>query len=732
MMVFIVSLTICGPTRAAEPMRQAKDACFNGENAALPQDAYLLPVKRAAELQKTLDQHRKVKLEPGASYVGRWGPIRLASGQQLYGLAGTKVNRVVVEGGATGVVLQGVVTEALSFLASDQVTSWNCFRRITGPVTVRNAKLEDNLFVDLANTQLDIDTRRSGYLRNNRFIRVMTHATSPAIRMQGDLGRLSGGNVFLWVNILTPHGDGIIIDAQDDVTFVGLDSESWNWSNRAKYPAMMSVSNTGTLRVIAANGGDAKSSTGRYLDTGADEVQLLGTSLERVGNPALTLQPQVKRYFTSSIQHLNVNDLSPSGFRLSAFSGGKSVVQSHGIDVRKNALSVADLTSFRELMVRRSPGRSWDRPVLAPIPDPAGADWKVGLASKPDNTDFLQRLVDTQGVARVPAGIYYISRPIKLRANQGLVGEGAARTAIIAMKPTIDMIVGDENITKQATYSFTLADITLQGGRNGIHHNVNGVQFNRIVLSHVTFRDMSESGIFIDGIYGWDNNFIDNVNFYRCREAGIKQRPNPLYVRGDDPGMSYMDKNVFYRCQFVESGIGVDLRARRANNLNSFVDSVFRGNSHGAVVMTNNSSSVFANTEFAGNGGNPVISSNRPTYFINSYFRALKDNVAMLPEDATCEGCVFQSDSAYGSTILAKRSSVESSVLGGSRVFLYNSKSVDMPLGGVESAFIVNSILAKDAPITQIATIVDKGVVQVLVPGLPDPVGRSLFRREYN
>lgn len=733
LLILIVTAVLVSAVFGGSAAVAAVPACFNEDAMALPRDAYPLPLERAADIQSALDQYRQVKLQPNGDYSKRGGLIRLSTGQALYGIAGSRVGRIVVEGGASNVVLQGITTSGISFPASDKVTRGNCFRRITGPITVDNAKLEDNLFVDIANTKLDIDTRRSGYLRNNRFIRVLVHAASPALNMRGDTKRLSGGNVFLWFNVLTPHGDGIIIDGQDDVTFVGIDAESWNWSRRATKSAMMTVTNTGVLRVLAANGGDAKSGTGRYLDASADEVQLYGTNIARVGNPAVILRPPMKRFFASNVEGISIGDESLNPFTVDAFSGSKAEILARGVNLSNQSLSAADQTTLRNMFVdRHDPSVAWAKPVLAPIPTPAGPAWRVGIDGKPDSADYLQGLVAAQGIARVPAGIYYISKPIRLRRDQGLIGDGADRTVIIARQPNIDMILGDESMTKNTPGSFTLADITLQGGRNGIHHDVAGAQFNRIVLSHVTFIDMAEAGIFIDGIYGWDNNFIDNVNFLRCGEAGIKQRVNRPYMQGDYPGISYMDKNVFYRCQFIDSGRGVDLQANRANNLNAFIDSVFKRNAEAAASMTHNSSTVFANSDFISNGGDPVISNDRPTYFVNDYFRAVRDNVSMLPDDATCDGCLFEKGGATDASIVAHGIRGAALATGAPRTFLYNSKSVDMSLGKIRTGILVNNFLAQDRSLSVQAAFVRAGQVKVVMPGAPTPSSQFLFRRNYD
>ena len=44
----------------------------------------------------------------------------------------------------------------------------------------------------------------------------------------------------------------------------------------------------------------------------------------------------------------------------------------------------------------------------------------------------------------LPAGTYYISKPLRLKSSQGLMGAGMANTVIIAKDPTQDMIVGDD------------------------------------------------------------------------------------------------------------------------------------------------------------------------------------------------------------------------------------------------------------------------------------------------
>jgi hypothetical protein len=690
--------------------------CSKANINSIPQNAYFLPLKKAKDLQSTLGQYKIIKLNANSDYSKHGGPssITLSSDQQLYGLPGSKIGRVFISGGSTGITLQGVATNGIEFAESSNAIHGNCFRRVTGRISAKGAKLENNLFIDLNNSQLDFDTSKRGYLKNNQFIRVMVHGTSPALQLRGDPEHQSSNNVFLWSNILTPHGDGIIIDNQRDVSFIGLDAESWNWSKRAKNQAMMTVRSTGSLKIIAANGGDPRHRTGRYFDLDAEEIQILGSRIGPVRKPSIILQPDVKRISLVNVQKLGINNKGPNPFIFNAFAGRKPTTTLNGRTILNTTLTKEQESILKNMFVSPdNSGQLLKRPVFQSIPDPVGPNWNSDLKSKSDSTDFIQGLVDSQGIAHIPAGIYYISKPIRLKDGQGIIGSGAHQTAIIAKNKNIDMIVGVPNAGKRTLTSFSLIDITLQGGRNGIHHDSDGsgskAVYNRLFISHVTFRDMSEAGIFLDGIIGWDNNFIDNVNFYRCADAGIKQRVSPLWLRGHGPGMTYMDKNVFYNCQFVENGRGIDFNARRANNLNAFVNCSFRDNLELAVNLHNNNSTIFANTEFINNGGNPVIQSNKPTFFVNSYFKADRNNISLLPNNATCEDCTFELGGSSSSSIVPK----------GSRVFLSNSESINVSLGKPDSGLLLNSKLPENPPFNKQGVFIIKNTPHILIPGLP-------------
>jgi hypothetical protein len=208
----------------------------------------------------------------------------------------------------------------------------------------------------------------------------------------------------------------------------------------------------------------------------------------------------------------------------------------------------------------------------------------------------------------------------------------------------MDLVVGADHIghNPDASVWFVLADLTLQGGANGIHHEPSGsgggAQYTRVVVSHVTFRGMRDAAIFLDGIFGWDNNFLDNVDFVDCGSAW-RQRPSPSYQSGEAPGMTYMDKNVCYRCRFERNTVALDMPGKRANGLNAFIDSEFRAN--GKVLTTIYPlANFFANSVFTDNHGIPLFETRTSLGFVHSEFSQSVPG-SLFQRYTLCDACTF-------------------------------------------------------------------------------------------
>jgi hypothetical protein len=349
----------------------------------------------------------------------------------------------------------------------------------------------------------------------------------------------------------------------------------------------------------------------------------------------------------------------------------------------------------------------WEAPVYEAIPDPGGPNWSLSLSSRPDSPNYIQNLVDTQNTAFLPPGIYYISQPIRLKASQGLIGAGMSQTVIIAMSPSIDMIVGADHLSALTSIPMTLGDLTLEGGLNGIHHEPNGsgagAMYNQMFLSHVTMRNMANSCIFIDSIGAWDNNLIDHVNFVNCG-TGVKQRVSPAYTGGQAPGQSYLDKNVFYHCQFVGNSLALDLAAQRANNVNVWVENLFDSNTNGVAQLTNNFSSLIANSDFRNNGGSAVLYNDGTNFsIVSSRFTAGSNGRIMLRGTYSVEGSAFSQGG--GAASINAGVGIDS---------FYNSTSLDMPLGTVTTGYFLNNQLFGRADLSRQAVSLQNGARTVI------------------
>jgi len=684
--------------------------CSNRQEDALPADAQYVPVAKADELQALLNRHRRIRLEPGGDYRHATG-IKIFSGAALYGAAGTRIGRIIVSPGTTGAVLSGVIPESIDFPPSPLATHGNCFERFAArgfdqaPLTLRNAVVEDNLFLDVA--RIVIDTQASGHVSNNRFIRTMVHGEAPAIQISGNARASSERNIFLWTNLLGPMGDGIIVNHQAEVNFVGFDAENWNQRGLARFPAMMSVSDTGIVRTLMSHGGDPKTIPGRFMDISAQQFELIGMRLIRAGSPAILLRSGVTSFVNALSTDASITNEAPGLPTLSAFVGQSTEV----------ALSAPDAGTA--VLGRPVGGASpWPAARFAPIPDPAGTEWRAARAGAVDSREMIQRMIDAQGVVLLPAGTFFVSGSLRLKNGQGLVGAGAARTVIVAQTPDIDLIVGDDHYADNHPTSFALVDLTLQGGRAGIRHDEHGAgkgaQYNLCYISHVVFRDMTEAGIVIVGIYGWDNNLLDNVTFYRM-PVGILQIPSAWYVNatvtGDVAGMNYMDKNVCYRCRFDTLGRGMELTAKRANGLNACIDCRFENNSNGAMRLVNNLSTVIANCDFINNGGDPEIDSNFPVGVAGSRFSVGVREHALLGDGQICEDCSFKSSSARRVTIGASKA----------RLVLMNSRAEGVPLGEGISGLLVQTVITDSPSLRAQIVALSAGQATVLASGPPEP-----------
>jgi len=235
----------------------------------------------------------------------------------------------------------------------------------------------------------------------------------------------------------------------------------------------------------------------------------------------------------------------------------------------------------------------------------------------------------------------------------------------------------------------------------------------------LVFRDMSQAGIVVAGIYGWDNNLLDNLTFFHM-PAGILQIPTRWYrdpaVNGDVAGMNYMDKNVCYRCRFDSVDKGLQLTARRANGLNACIDCRFENNSDAALSLVNNLSTVIANSDFVNNGGDPEIQSNFPVGIAGSRFATGEREKSLLDSGAICEGCLFRHAGRTGATIATA----------GARVVLLSSSAPGFAPGRGVSGLLVDTEIGGGPVARGRLLSLSDGRPTILAAGKPQPLAQWL------
>jgi len=231
---------------------------------------------------------------------------------------------------------------------------------------------------------------------------------------------------------------------------------------------------------------------------------------------------------------------------------------------------------------------------------------------------------------------------------------------------------------------FALEGITLQGARNGINSTDIGSRFTRMYFSNVTFQDMSHAGILIHGVYGWDNTFMDHINFVNCL-YGVSQVFPKQPVTNQAPTLTFLDKNFWYRCRFINCGVALDLMANRPNHCNAYYECEFQACTERVANLRNNVNSMFFNCNFIQNQGSPMIRhlENSNTGFVGSRFIAGENEQEFLSTPCEIEGCQFENSGHRNSKIISDEKSKP--------VVIMNCSASGVDLGPVRSGLIISS-----------------------------------------
>ncbi|PHN94592.1 hypothetical protein CSC80_04390 [Maribacter sp. 6B07] len=641
----------------------------NFEEEDLYFDSYLLPVSRASELQEALNTHISVRLESG-DYSG--DPIIMTSGQRLFGHPTiTKVPNITVQAGSSNVRVQNV--DSYILFNSGGVISNCTFKNIKfTSLECTNCSLEDNTFINLDRCSLNWDSRGSGYFRNNKFIRHWVHASWPQIVMRGNSTTPSYGNVTVWANLLTPGGHSVELENLESYTFLGMDSESWNWNNDSD-KAMMYMRNMGEVKLAGLTGGSHVDYKTPVFDIEAVRLDIFdkqtysnggGLNIVREGTDVVSI-------YNKSESHAMEN--SSSGFDLNAYDNNNTI--------NFNKVLVSDVITANDKAVLEdfilgTEYTPWAISAHESIPDILGDSWQEERMNKPDQSDFIQNLIDTNGIAELDEGIYYIGKTLTIVDEEGIIGKGTGKTAIVGLTDDFPLVTGEGN---SSGVNYILANMTLQGGSVGLRmHDIGSeyMQVNASVFNFLVFRNQ-EVGIHLDQFYGFDNNFLDHLNFVNC-EIGFYQEVDPSYTSGVTASMMYVDKTVFYKNQFVNCGTAISMRAERGDYLNAWVNCNFDGNKIAADLKHHNGS-FFANSNFINHNGDYIIGGS-PIGIYSCIFNENKSKTIFDIREIVIEGSSFLDDL----DLFTKNASIKG--------FIRNS-NIQGNLGRLDNGMLINSII---------------------------------------
>jgi hypothetical protein len=695
-----------------------EDPCAEWESV-FPDGAVDVTPDQRGELQALLDEHGTIRLTPGGDYrTGGPEVVRLGDDQAILSLGGSRFPDVLVGAGTEGAKVRGLQAAHIRF-EPGEVSRSNCFMSLKGSgIVVEGASVERNGFVDFGQTALDVDTSAGGYFRDNRLIKINSHGDEFVVRLIGDASRTSGGNVFLLTDSQTAGGAPFLVDGQSDVTFVGVNAEAFNWNELSSEPYLFRVTDTGTFRG-AYFVGTSRHGAATYpmLDLDAEAIHLhrTGSGLEapqvRLGESVDTLVSWENGWQDAA----DIDDRASGGVRFHAFEAqGAAAVRLGDEELTAPPAEEADEAAVRDLFTEHRAGAPWTLPSFPEIPDPTGPDWLANSAGQPDDRAAIQALLDApDGTAVLEARTYYLAGPLVMGAGDRIIGAGMGRTAIVALDPSIDLIRvewGDPSGCQAMTAGFMVAELTLQGGASGIESSFPGMQVNQAVLSHVAFRDMSVAGLHISGTYGWDNNFFDHLAFVDCAFGVLQEgQPRPddsCYAIGEWSTMSYMDKTIFYRNQFVRCGQGAALRPTRANHLDGFVESRFAGGGPAIEMNFANTGTMIASCVFEDNDADPVVSG--PSPLVNCSFVADR-GTSMVGPGADVEGSTFRGGTSDSATIFGNippsdwRYTMFVNVANSDSDIPIGAVAETLPIGGL----YVNNVVPDEEPFSAFMTALD-------------------------
>jgi len=682
-------------------------------------NAYLLPISEKASIQEALDTHGSIRLERG-DYSGV--PIVIKNNQKLYGHPTLSiVTGITIQAGSTNVKLIDllVLDNNITFQSGLPITH-SIIKNIKNAGLIANgAKIENCTFMNIYSSNIKFDFSETGYYRNNKFIKIQSGG-HPSFSIKGNNVTPSYGNVHLWSNFLTPPGDTIVLDTISSVNFVGIDAEMWNSEGQSvDNKSMFYATNMGDVKLADLGGGGYSDTPTGAFDIQADNLFLLHNVLGSLIDSKVSSNTDV--IDVGSSKDFIRNTGTVTGFKLKAHYNGTINEE----DILYNNVVTNTLITDETISTKLSNSilgtqyTPWIRPTWEILPDPLGANWRTERIGKPDSRAYIQNLIDTNGVAELPEGIFYISSSLIVHSNdEGIIGAGTGKTVIVGLTDDFPLITMRNYVTTFGT-TYYLAYLTLQGGSKGQFFEENYVGSSFINKKFVIYRDQ-EVGIHLYKMGGTDNCFWDSVSFVNC-ETGFYQEPKPITDNVDISG--YVDKVVFYNNQYINCGIAVSSHAMRANNMNMWLNCKFDGNETSMSIGSHNYS-IVANSDFTNTYGEHIIRGGDLSMYNCDFYNNPVTKASMRMYITYVEGCNFLDNVLYNDPEIYQPNSsmvVNSTIRG-------NILNVRDPSDGFGKDFsvFINSRLLSNPTLSKMLVNFKNKIPTVILDSEPNPYPQLL------
>lgn len=678
-------------------------------------NAYLLPLAQKATLQAALDKYGSVRLEKG-DYSGV--PIVMRSNQRLYGHPSlTQVSDITIAAGSKNVHLEDLFLNYsyITFQAGGVISGCNIKTIKYGTMRGTNVMLENNSIINFRGT-LNFDCSQSGYIRNNKIIKNQSGSLSNLLVMKGNAITPSYGNVHLHTNFLTPHGDSAILEGLESATFVGIDAEGWNFAGKGT-KAMFYARSMGDVKITDLSGGNSYGTwqTPSY-DIETNNFLLMNRDLIESGTvPTMSNKTNFLSYYNQLDNYTRFGG-GTTGFDLKAQHFDKNYNKNS--DVKLNNVVQTSTISNQSPIINAILGTKytpWARPDWEILPDPLGANWKVDRIGKPDSRAYIQNLIDTNKIAELPEGVFYISSTLMMPTidfKHGIVGQGTGKTVIVGLKDDFPLI----STTASQDGSFILSNLTLQGGSVGIYTSLNygALKIAWQNIKFVVFRNQTY-GIHLDKNGGWDNTFLDNVGFVECN-IGFYQEP-AIGSDKSELNSTYVDKTMFYKNQFIKCTTAISMIATRADNVNAWVDCKFDNNAI-SLNIENQKFPIVANCDFTNHRGANIIKGAALSMYNCNFYNNSVTDATFKSAGGFFEGCNLMDDvKMFADYYVDTRSYIINSTVKGNVIKAGSS---------IFQSVLVNSVLLSNPSLSKMLVNIKDRVPTVLINEASTPYPQLL------